>query len=72
MLHAIQESKAIRYYLPASSSVDGVKTAVARKRPNTGKQEKTDAAADLIVKLNELAKGRPFNILYRVKKYDPL
>jgi hypothetical protein len=27
---------------------------------------------DQLVKLNELAKHRPFNILYKVKRYDPL
>lgn len=72
MLHAIQDNKAIRYYLPASSPVEEVETVVVKMRPNTGKQENTEAAADLTAKLNELAKGRPFNILYRVKKYDPL
>ena len=27
---------------------------------------------DQLLKLNELAKHRPFNILYKVKRYDPL
>jgi hypothetical protein len=72
MLHAIQDSKAIRCHLPAPSTVEEVKTVVVKMRPNTGKQETTEAAADLIVKLNELAKGRPFSIMYRVKKHDPL
>ena len=27
---------------------------------------------EIMVRLNELAKARPFNILYRVKKYDTL
>ncbi|HTR31536.1 MAG TPA: hypothetical protein VMH27_19825 [Puia sp.] len=27
---------------------------------------------DQLIKLNELAKHRPFNILYKVKRYDPL
>jgi hypothetical protein len=29
-------------------------------------------STDLLVRLNELANARPFNIMYRVKKYDPL
>jgi hypothetical protein len=72
MLHAIQDNPAIRHYLPASSTVGGVKTAVARKRPDMGKLAKTEVSAELTEKLNKLAKGRPFSNLHRVKKYDPL
>lgn len=27
---------------------------------------------DLLLRLNELAKHRPFNIIYKVKRHDPL
>ncbi len=72
MLHAIQNSMAIRHYLPASSSEGGLKTLVATQRPEMGKPAKTEVPAELTEKLNELAKGRPFSNLHRVKKYDPL
>jgi|GEM_PF-4559645 siroheme synthase (precorrin-2 oxidase/ferrochelatase) len=72
MLQAIQDNTAIRHYLPASSKMGGVMTAVATKGPDMGKRAKTEVSAELTEKLNKLAKGRPFSIMYRVKKYDPL
>lgn len=72
MLRAIQNSPAIRYYLPAASSATGMKTAGVRRRAEIGNPAMTEVTAELTEKLNNLAKARPFNSLHRVKKYDPL
>lgn len=45
-----------------------------RKNPtNAAKSEfANQSTPELTSKLNQLAKRRPFSIVYRVKKYDPL
>ena len=60
----------------ASTANRSTLTVALKERKNIIKAPKlelsVELANDLAPKLNELAKRRPFNVLHRVKKYDPL
>jgi len=51
-----------------SANGKGVLSSVVSMRS----KEIVQVSPEQLSKLNELAKQRPFNILYKVKRYDPL
>ena len=55
-------------YRPVSASDIGIRVSTAAELANEINRELTELA----VRLNKVAKERPFSILYRVKKHDPL
>ncbi len=76
MPQTIHADTAITNYKTFSPVTRGFRIAASNTRTNTANAAKPETAAKLMAelteKLNELAKRRPFNILCRVKKYDPL
>jgi hypothetical protein len=76
MLHNIQFKTAFATCKPAYPAKRVVMTETLKERAKVFKEVKTELklepTSEITSKLNELAKRRPFNILYRVKKYDPL
>ena len=58
----------IMKFHPVSAGNRGMRISKTRELANEVNRELTELA----LKLNELAKIPPFNILYRVKKHDPL
>jgi len=54
--------------MPLSANSKGVFGSVVSMQA----KEIAQVSAEQVSKLNELAKHRPFNILYKVKRYDPL
>jgi hypothetical protein len=76
MLNNIHFETALTTCKPTSPVVRSATIETIRERAKVSNGPKTEikvgAPSEITSKLNELAKRRPFNILYRVKKYDPL
>lgn len=80
MAHTNHVNMAIANYRPASPAsralgAEGGKgraKAVNVAKSGSTAESRVEVTVELTERLNKLAKGRPFSIMYRVKKYDPL
>jgi hypothetical protein len=72
MVYTINDNTAILNYEPVSAVHRELKAGAANERTKGTNLAKAELVAEQAAQLNELAKARPYSILYRVKKHDPL